>query len=120
MMIVLGFALISASLLLISYVAKLKNSPAAPKWTGKDLCINPIIFITITGLLFGLAFMLAALADMATLRFGVVEAGLLAIATGVTFFLASKIRTMGRSAPRQSKWRVTPVGGAAQPNQPVG
>ena len=107
MIIVYGFALLSASVLLIAYVAKVKNSPSAPKWTTYNAITYTVLFSSVTGFTFGIAFIVEAAADISNVKFGLVEAVLFSLAFGATYFAVRKIRAKGRT-PVSAKWHAAP------------
>ena len=98
MLIVYGFALLSASVLMVSFVAKAKNSPSAPKWTTFKALVNVLLFAAIAGIIFGVAFLFQAAFDFRNVHFGAIEAVLLIAAIGATYLAARKLRAMGHAA----------------------
>jgi DMSO reductase anchor subunit len=109
MLIVYGFALLSASVLLVAFMAKMKNAPAAPKWATSKVLVSTILFVSITGIIFGIAFLFQAAFDLRNVHFGVLEAVLLAAAIVVTYLARRKLKGIVIAAPM-----VTPKVAAGQ------
>jgi hypothetical protein len=115
MLIVYGFALLSASVLLIMAVAKVKNSPSAPEWATSKILLHTVLFCSMTAFIFGIALLFEVAAELASTQFGAVEALLLGALVVATFLAWRKIRAIGRGAPSAGKdgTRVTSPGGMA-------
>jgi hypothetical protein len=99
MLIVYGFALLSASVLLVMFMAKKKNAPSAPKWATAKPLVSTILFVSITGIIFGIAFLIQAVFDIRNVQFGLVEAVLLAAVIGATYFVGRKLKGMAGAVP---------------------
>lgn len=122
MEIVLSFALVSASALIIAYVGKLTRNPNPPRWTESNALLTIIIFATIAGLAFGTAFLWAGLFNYRSLEFGGLETGLLAASIAATFFAGYLIKNIGRVKTKRGKWRtdLPPVAEQATPPAATG
>jgi len=103
MEVVLGSALLSISVLIVTYVGKLKRMPMPPRWTNSNALLNIVIFCTIAGIVFGVALLVAGLFEFRSLEFGALEAGLLATAVAATFVAGLLIRSMGRVKTTRTK-----------------
>ncbi len=99
MLIVYGFALLSASVLLVVFMAKKKNAASAPKWATAKPLVSTILFASITGIIFGIAFLIQAMTSFRNLHFGVIEAVLLAAVIVVSYVGLRKLKGMGGAAP---------------------
>jgi hypothetical protein len=115
MLIVYGFALLSASVLLIMAVAKAKNSPSAPGWATSKILLHSVLFCSMTAFIFGIALLFEVAADLASAQFGAVEALLLGAIVAATFLAWRRIRAIGRAAPAVGKdgTQLTSPGGTA-------
>jgi len=114
MKIIFGLALLSAAILLIVYIGKLKRLPDGPKWASSMFVLNPAIFVTVTGIAFGAALAIDGVASIRSTGFGMLEVGLLGGIAALTVLFGFGIRRMGKSAARREKWAT----GVAQ--NPVG
>jgi hypothetical protein len=115
MLIVYGFALLSASVLLIMTVAKVKNSPSAPGWATSKILLHSVLFCSMTAFIFGIALLFEVAADLASTQFGAVEALLLGALVVASYLAWRKVRAIGRAAPSVSKdgTHLTSPGGMA-------
>lgn len=119
MEIVLGFTLVSTSVLIVTYVGKLKRLPTPPRWTESNTLLNIIIFATIAGITFGTAFLCEGLFEYRSLDFGALEAGLLAAAIAATVIAGRLIKNIGRAKTTRTKWRAKPSPVAEQAAPPA-
>lgn len=115
MLIVYGFALLSASVLCIMLVARAKNSPSAPGWATSKILLHTVLFSSMTAFIFGVALLFDVAADLANAQFGAVEALLLGAIVAATYLAWRKIRAIGRTAPAVGKdgTQLTSPGGTA-------
>lgn len=96
MEVIYGLALMSASVLLIFYCARLRNGPGAPRWTQSNLFVQTVLFSTIVGVIFGFSLLIQFGTHLADASFGILETGLLiviAVATWAGWVAVKKMPT---------------------------
>lgn len=85
MEVIYGLALMSASILLLFYCARLRNGPSAPAWTQSNVFVQTVLFSTVVGVVFGFSMLIAFGAHMSDSRFGMMEVGLLVATAAATW-----------------------------------
>lgn len=79
MEVIYGLALMSASVLLLFYCARLRNGPNAPVWTQSNVFVQTVLFSTVVGIVFGFSMLIDFGTHFADSSFGTLEIGSLIV-----------------------------------------
>jgi len=98
---VLGLALMCASVLLLFYVARRRNSPNAPYWSRLGVTEHTTLILFLVGIVFGGSMILLAFIQKGGPQFGLVELvislGIVAVTVGL-WRLIDRIPKIGQPA----------------------
>lgn len=101
---VLGLALLCASVLLLFFVARLRNSPNAPRWSRLGVTEHTTLILFLVGVVFGGALILLLFIQKGGQQFGlfglfelVVSVGIVAV-TVILWRLIDRIPRLGQPA----------------------
>lgn len=85
MEVIYGLALMSASVLLLFYCARLRNGPNAPVWTQSNVFVQTVLFSTVVGVIFGFSMFIDFGTHFADASFGGLETGLVVAIAAATW-----------------------------------
>lgn len=94
MIAIYGLALICASVLLLVFVAKIRNAAKAPRWAASKILLQAVLFCTMTGFIFGVSLLFDAIATFRTTGLTATEwaiAAAIIVATAVIWRQLMKI-----------------------------
>lgn len=89
-----GVALLSASVLLLAFAARLRNGPNAPAWTQPAYFVHTVLFTMLSGIVFGISMLFDFVMKVQKTGFGLVETGLLLAVVVATWICWRAVRAM--------------------------
>jgi hypothetical protein len=95
MVAIYGLALICASVVLLFFVAKIRNAPGAAAWASSKVLLQGVLFSTMTAFIFGTSIVFGAVSDYPDIQFGASEGGSAVAIVAATILAWRKIRTLG-------------------------
>jgi hypothetical protein len=98
MVAIYGLALICASVVILLFVAKIRNAPGAAAWASSKVLLQAVLFSTMTAFIFGISMVFGAIADYPDIQFGGTESGIAAAIIAATILAWRKIRRLGSSS----------------------
>lgn len=113
-----GLALLSASILLLAFMAKFRNGPGAAAWVKSGAVLQSVLFTTVAGVAFAVSMLIQFAVNLKTEAFGATEIGLLAAVAVVSWACWMMIRKMPGGVPLSPAGPTDSLPPAANANGP--